>query len=231
MPLPDIGETIRLIELGRTAEVTPGLENLARSFPASVTVHVLLARALEAEGVLDRALAEWQLAAVLMPNSPMVSEGLERCVRAAAKAATGASPGRLVFDAGMKARSEQSIALRLAGKTVAAPSTPSRRPSTVKLEAEARTSPGEEFEDLDRLIADLESARITPDPDLTSVPPPDLEDEIDDMVSETLARIYASQRQYDEAARVYELLAAQQPRRAKEFMSKASEMRSHAAEE
>lgn len=84
--------------------------------------------------------------------------------------------------------------------------------------------------DLDRLIDELESARIVPRPDLDALPPPDLEDDIEDVVSETLARIYASQRQFDEAARVYELLSAQQPERAAEFLRKAEEMRARASD-
>ena len=88
-----------------------------------------------------------------------------------------------------------------------------------------------EYSDLDRLISELESARIVPRPDLESVPPPDLEDDIEDVVSETLARIYASQGQYDEAAHVYELLAEKQPEKAGEFADKASEMRTRASEQ
>jgi thioredoxin-like negative regulator of GroEL len=45
------------------------------------------------------------------------------------------------------------------------------------------------------------------------------------MVSRTLAEIYTNQRQYDEAARVYEQLALQEPENAREFMRKAAEMR------
>lgn len=86
------------------------------------------------------------------------------------------------------------------------------------------------YEDLDRLINELESARIVPRPDLDELPSPDLEDDIEDVVSETLARIYASQGQYDEAARVYELLAGQHPEEADEYMQKASQMRSRASD-
>ena len=57
------------------------------------------------------------------------------------------------------------------------------------------------------------------------MPAPDLDDEIGDMVSETLARIYEAQNQYEEAARVYEQLATQKPDRAAEYTHKASEMR------
>lgn len=79
--------------------------------------------------------------------------------------------------------------------------------------------------ELDRLIGELESARIVPNPDPDAVPSPDLSTDIDDVVSETLARIYATQKQFGEAARVYERLALENPDRAEEFRSKASEMR------
>ncbi|GIV61478.1 MAG: hypothetical protein KatS3mg044_0344 [Rhodothermaceae bacterium] len=82
-----------------------------------------------------------------------------------------------------------------------------------------------DFEDLDRLISELEQARIVPAPDLEAIPAPELEDDIDDMVSETLARIYAAQNQYEEAARVYEQLASQEPERATEYLQKATQMR------
>jgi hypothetical protein len=97
-------------------------------------------------------------------------------------------------------------------------------------EAEA---PGSQphFEDLDRLINELESARIVPRPDIEEMTASELEDDIEDVVSETLARIYASQGQYDEAARIYELLAGQHPEDSDEFLMKASEMRARASDE
>ncbi len=88
-----------------------------------------------------------------------------------------------------------------------------------------------DIEDLDRLIDELENARIDPQPDLEDVPPPDLDHDIDDMVSETLARIYVSQKQYAEAARVYTRLAAQEPERADEYLDKAATMRLRASEQ
>jgi tetratricopeptide (TPR) repeat protein len=86
--------------------------------------------------------------------------------------------------------------------------------------------------DLDRLIRELESARIepTPDPDAPEdeYPDPDLDDDIDDLVSETLARIYAGQEQYREAARIYVKLASQEPSRARHHLQNAAEMREKA---
>lgn len=85
-------------------------------------------------------------------------------------------------------------------------------------------------DDLDRLIEELESApRITPRIDLDDIPTPELDVDIDDMVSETLARIYSTQQQFEEAARVYDQLARQQPERSDEFLAKAAEMRERAS--
>ncbi len=86
--------------------------------------------------------------------------------------------------------------------------------------------------DLDGLIEQLTTQpRITPRPDLDAIPPPDLEDDGEDMVSETLARIYATQGQFDEAARIYEMLAAQQPERAEAFQREATALRARAGDE
>ncbi len=90
---------------------------------------------------------------------------------------------------------------------------------------EASPSSDATIDDLDRLISELEAARIVPQPDLENIPPVELEDEIDDVVTETLARIYASQKKYDEAGRIYEQLAHQQPQEAAKFLQLAAEMR------
>lgn len=82
--------------------------------------------------------------------------------------------------------------------------------------------------ELDELIHELESARIVPKPEHEIIAAPALESDIDDMVSETLARIYEGQKQYDEAARVYEKLATMQPDRASDFERRAHELRARA---
>ncbi len=87
------------------------------------------------------------------------------------------------------------------------------------------------FTDIDHLITSLESARIVPHPDAASIPAPDLDDDIDDVASETLAAIYASQQRYKEAARIYDVLAERRPEQAAAFREKATRLRSGETED
>ena len=85
-------------------------------------------------------------------------------------------------------------------------------------------------DDLDVLIQQLEDApRIRPDPDFSGPAVAFDEDIADDMVSETLARIYAAQGQFAEAAAVYEKLAQQRPGEAEALLEKAAELRARDA--
>ncbi len=102
---------------------------------------------------------------------------------------------------------------RLAGDDEPAPPPPAREPS-IPTDL-----------DLDDLIADLNSAgRMRPRPDLDSIPPPRLDDDIDDMVSPTMGRIFAAQGNAEEAARVFERLAEQQPDRAAAIRGEAARL-------
>ena len=85
------------------------------------------------------------------------------------------------------------------------------------------------YHELDDLIKELESARIVPDPQVEPVEASRLEADVEDVVSETLAKIYANQRFFEEAARVYEKLAVQQIDRRDEFLEKATEIRQRAS--
>ncbi len=96
---------------------------------------------------------------------------------------------------------------------VVAPESPDRRGSTVA-------------DDLDDLISQLEVApRIRPDPEFDGPDVPLDAGHVDDLASETLAKIYAAQHQYVEAALVYEKLAAQKPSQADELLERAAELR------
>jgi len=96
-------------------------------------------------------------------------------------------------------------------------------------ESEGETEADESL-NLELLIQELEKARIVPDPDVQELSDDELEDEIEDLVSETLARIYAAQKYFEEARQVYEKLAHQNPERAHEFETKAMEMEKLARE-
>jgi len=93
--------------------------------------------------------------------------------------------------------------------------------------------PPPETGDLDALIEQLERApRIRPDPEFHGE---DYDAEPDafgagEVVSETLAKIYETQKQYADAARAYDQLAVQRPARADELRARAAEMRRRAAE-
>lgn len=189
MDLPTARDVIEAIEQGTVTRLLPELLEHAKAMPYSVISQVLLARALE---VTDRpvdSLAYWRTAALLLPNSPAITEGVRRVL-------SGPQPG-----------------------APAAPAAPAPQ------KTRKHTPSFEQLDDLDNLIDQLQSARIVPNPDLESIPEVDLEDESENMVSETLARIYAAQNQYEEAARVFEQLAIQQPDRRAEFLRKADEMR------
>ena len=93
---------------------------------------------------------------------------------------------------------------------------------------EERVREMNEDDDLERLIDELESARIEPNPDVEEVPTPDLDDEVDDIVSETLARIHEAQDEYRKAAQIYVKLASQEPDQARTYLQKASKMRERA---
>ncbi len=87
-------------------------------------------------------------------------------------------------------------------------------------------SPASVADELDSLIASLETApRIRPDPAFSGPAVRATEADVDAMASETLARIYAAQNQYVRAALVYETLAAREPDRAGEMLAQAAEMR------
>lgn len=121
--------------------------------------------------------------------------------------------------------------LRAQTEQVAREQQPATSSLAEDIAAEADAPLSEDTDDLDRLIQELEAARITPDPEIDEIPPPDLDDDVDDMVSETLARIYASQGKYNEAARVYVELARMHPDRKDTFLKQASKMRTKARED
>ena len=251
MSAPDLQDALNALQRRDLDTAISTLERTVDTLPAHPTAHVLLARAYETRERWADALTHWARAQVLLPNSPVAREGKARVIRKMdADAKPDGVPTLLdVIDASdlalpddvpehdesdehtedapeglaeLRQRADEEA--RRGGARSGLPDTPEERVETL-----ADETPDD---DLDHLINELESARIDPDPDAAEAPEPDLEDdEADDLVSETLARIYKQQGQYGEAARVYEKLAEQQPDRAGEFRQQAAEMREQAENE
>ena len=68
-------------------------------------------------------------------------------------------------------------------------------------------------------------------PSASDLPAPDLRDDVEGMVSETLARIHVTQGQFLEAAAVYEQLAVQEPEEAQNYRQRAAELRARAQDD
>ena len=224
MPLFDLQQTLDQLETAPSDAVVATLRGVTERMPMHLPAYVLLARALERRAQWAEALTVWQRAHVLMPNSPVISAGIDRALqRRESSDADSSSADQSSAD---QSSADDASASALP-EPLAASFAPDAR-ATSSLPDAAQLAPDE---DLDHLIQELESARIQPDPDLDAIPEPDLDDDIEDMVSETLARIYTAQEQYGEAARVYMKLAAQEPARAQEFLDKASELEARAKDQ
>lgn len=208
MPIPDIQEVLEKIQGGEATDVIPTLTYLAELLPCSLTTQVLLAYSYEAERDWWSALSAWQSALFLMPNSPQARLGIQRCIQALSE-----GPEERVEEAAEVAVHESKE--------------PEMHPSAVEARQDDDAA---DATDLDRLISELERARIVPDPAVEANLITEQDDDLEDVVSETLARIYAAQQQYGEAARVYDSLAKQNPERMEEFHRKADEMRARASD-
>ncbi len=233
MPFHDLQDAITFLEKREPGEAAVLLEPMVDEMPAYAAARVLLARAYEAQNRWPAALSVWREALHLVPNSSVVRQGVERAVSRITPEGADEEGAQHSTDSHGTAETRDSPENRGSSDTLG-PADISASVDTAESTG-ARERPDHDdstskYDDLDRLISELEAARIVPRPDLDNIPTPELEDDIEDVVSETLARIYASQGQYDEAARVYELLAGQHPGAASDYMQKASRMRSRASD-
>lgn len=204
MSLPDIRQAAQMIEEGRIEPARTVLQNILHKVPSHLSARVLLARILESEGNLDGALAMWRQAAFHGPDVRIIMEGLR--------------------DALLKKRFGNPEPIEpLPPDYPVAERTRGALPSPSAAPAQSVAPP--QFQDLDRLINELETASIVPDPDVPLLPADALESDIEDVVSETLARIYANQGYFHEAGAVYEKLAEQHPDREQEFLERAAAMK------
>lgn len=267
MPVPPIQEVLDLLQENKVETAIDLLEQTVDEVPAHLTAYVILGRAYEAKGQLNRALQAWEQARFLLPNSPVAQEGKQRVLRRleerseGAKASRSTPPPKSTEASPPADESGSEAAPRPAGidESEGPSSLEELRQQTEEESKQGGPRSGQEPEgrpgdlsstpedqieqledaapdsDLDQLIEELESARIDPQPDTAEVPEmeesserEENDDEGEDLVSETLARIHAAQGQYREAARIYRQLATQEPERSQEFLEQAAEMRENA---
>jgi len=206
MQLPDIRNAIHRLNEGSPEDARVVLQRLLDEMPDHAAARVLMARSYESESRWTSAALHWTVAARLCP-------GLAHVQSAAAEATL-----RAALD------SDEAVAIPM---TPFVRGTVDSSPVDAQQDVEdtARPASASDYEDLDHLIEELEDARIVPDPDVDVLPDDELQDDIDDVVSETLATIYANQKYFVEAAEVYEKLADRKPDRRDEFLQRAEEVR------
>lgn len=208
MPKPGIKVAKRLIERGKAESAIPILEHLTKRYSFYVTPWILLARAHEAEGRMESSLESWRKAFFLQPSSTAIKEALDR-------------HRDIQFGLGKQPALEPSPTT---STTLVGHSTLSRDPIDHDVVMNGPTPDMSQSQDLDELIAQLKDARITPSPPDFEAVPEDPAANSEDVVSETLARIYLNQGLQNEAATVYKKLADQTPDRAEYFLGKAEEI-------
>lgn len=227
MSIPDIQQAAILLQSGQHVDARMMLQNLLHQVPNHLSARVLLAHLNEAEGDDDAALTIWKQAAFLCPGNVVIENGLREAI-------LNKQFGRQVVLVIPKWDSEEDSGSEPLGVAVRVSKFEPPPPSAIRIPPSEPSKTTEEvkneeaipeFQDLDRLIQELESASIVPNPDIPMLTDEDLEQDLEDVVSETLARIYANQSYFKEASAVYEKLAEQKPDRAEEYMRLAAEMK------
>lgn len=204
------------------------LERLVADHPAYVTAHVLLAKAYDASDRMGEALEAWHRAYFLMPSSPLIIRERTRLLRTVPVAAEPEEAVDVPHEAA-ELPAVPFVEVDDAEGAVPEEGGTDEPPEPADTDGDGLLA--EEVDDLDTLIAQLENApRIRPDASFKEETADEEEEDEDEVVSETLARIYEAQKEYGAAARTYEQLADQRPERATELLSKAAELRRRAGE-
>lgn len=245
MQIPDIRNAIHRLNEGSPEDARVVLQRMLDEMPDHAAARVLMARSYEAESRWASAALHWTVAARLCPGLAHVqSAAAEATLRAALDSDAAMAMPVMPFmpePAETPPAAETPLASEAPPETdlppteeeavhpsmseMSAPPTDTVDWTEEAKPASAQPASASNYEDLDHLIEELEDARIVPDPDVDALPDDELQDDIDDVVSETLAKIYANQKYFVEAAEVYEKLADRKPDRRDEFLQRAEEMR------
>ncbi len=217
MALPQISKALAFIEDEKAAEAIPILEELSTRYPLYLIPRILRARAYEAIGQPQKALAAWREARLLTPDRRLILEGIQRTTRQWLALREGAldltdldgdfTVATDIYDPADTDTENQPFDT--------APGTTGGNFSESN-----RIGP----EKLDDLIERLENGKLTPADDPDAYPDPLADEDDSELVSETLARIYKKQARYAEAARVYRMLAARHPDNADAYLKMSREM-------
>lgn len=220
MALPDIQKAAKHLKKNETSEAVTLLTEMVETFPAHATAHLLLARAYRKDKQYQEALASLARVKYWSSAEAAVKEELHRVVRAKTNIKEQA-PEKEVASVGPSAADPQASSADVSSS----PSNELVRDLQERL-GPPKTELDEDIKDLNSLIHQLEGARIQPEPDFMSSEEEDRleagsQEEKEEVVSETLARIYVTQKEFQAAADTYEKLAVQHPERSDEFLEKA----------
>ena len=203
MPLDSLTQATSLIAKGHAQYILQELAAWTEKRPLDLAARYVLAYAYESAGQWPEAKAAWQDARRLVLELK------------AERNSQAPKPGAVPF--------EMTTELNGALETLLRPGQAG--------DAEGSELPSEDEDELHSLIQELESARVSRMPLADDFPAPELEYDVEGMVSETLARIHVSQGQLQEAADIYERLAEEQPADADRFRKRAAQLRAQSGDD
>lgn len=238
MQLTDLSEYAARLDDDRIDSTIEELEAVLERVPDHGTAHLLLARAHRMKGRRREALRSLAECWFWLGDVPAVREEYLEIARVepeedalAGEPEAEDSPSEA--DDSSAPGSLPDLGETSGGRTEPDPAVPAGdRPEELEADLQERfgdpeLEDEEDVEDLDTLIRELEGARIAPEPEMGSSERTSEEAEPDDeeeVVSETLARIYERQKEFGAAAEAYRELAEEHPDRSDEFLEKAREM-------
>ena len=204
MSLYSLSEATALIAKGHAQHIVADLVSWTEKRPKDIAARYVLAHAYEAVGQWLEAKAAWQDA-----RRQILDSRADR----------------------MSASDQENVVRFQLTKDIDAALDAILAPEYAAESDDVLPHASEDDNELQHLILELESARSVPMPSASDLPAPDLHDDVEGMVSETLARIHVTQGQFLEAAAVYEQLAVQEPEEAQNYRQRAAELRARAQDD